>query len=102
MPTPKHQDPKTITSRVGVVATPLSPGTYLPELLRSILTSNALQDLRAAGVLVNELGDVVNGRVDDNVHALIGVVVGGDLGRGEGLGRHGGRCVGGVRLWVEI
>lgn len=87
-------------------------GTYLPELLRGILTRHTLQDLRAAGVLVHELGDVVDGRVDDNVQALVGVVVGGDLGGGEGFG-HGGRCgmwcvvkvvvcwyvVGGVQVW---
>lgn len=67
---------------------------YLPELLRSILTRHTLQDLRAAGVLVNELGDVVDGRVDDDVHALVGIVVGGDLGGGEGLGHCGWFCGG--------
>lgn len=78
----------------------MTPGTYLPELLGSILAGNALQDLRAAGVLVHEAGDVVDGRVDDNVQALLGVVVGGDFGRGEGLGRHGGWCVVGVVGWL--
>lgn len=60
--------------------------TYLPELLRGILARNALEDLGSAGVLVDELGHVVDVAVDDDVEALVGRVVGGDVGGGEGLG----------------
>lgn len=70
--------------------------SYLPELLRRILTSNTLEDLRAAGVLVDELGDVVDGGVDDDVHALVGIVVASDFGGGEGLGHFGGR------IWNDL
>jgi hypothetical protein len=62
---------------------------YLPELLRGILACDTLEDLCAAGVLVGEFGDVVDVCVDDDVHALVGGVVGGDVGWGECL-RHGG------------
>lgn len=80
--------------------------TYLPELLRCILASHALQDLRAARVFVDELGHVVDIAVDDDVQALLGAGVGGDVGRGECL-RHfvhrvqrGGVCVR-MRVWSE-
>lgn len=59
---------------------------YLPELLRGILAGNALQDLGASGVLVDEGGHVVDAAVDDDVEALVGGIVGGDVGGGEGLG----------------
>ena len=59
---------------------------YLPELLRGVLASNALQDLGTARVLVDELGDIVDVAVDDDVEALVWVVVGGDVCGGEGFG----------------
>ena len=58
----------------------------LPELLGGVLAGDALEDLGAAGVLVDEACDVVHGRVDDDVHALVGRVVRGDFGGGDGFG----------------
>lgn len=63
--------------------------TNLPELLGRILSSNTLQNLRATGMLVDEVGHVVDVLVDDDVETLIGGVVGGDVGGGEGLGHFG-------------
>lgn len=60
--------------------------TYLPELLRCILARNTLENLRATGVLVDEIRDVEDVAVDDDVQALVGGVVRGDVGGGEGLG----------------
>ena len=59
---------------------------YLPKLLRSILASNALQNLGSARVLIHEVGHVVDVGVDDDVEALVGAVVGGDVCGGEGFG----------------
>lgn len=64
----------------------LAQQTYLPELLRGVLASDALEDLGAAGVLVDEVGDVVDAVVDDDVHALVGRVVGRDFGLGDRFG----------------
>lgn len=66
---------------------------YLPELLGCILSSDALEDLRTTGVLVDEVGHIVDAAVDDDIHALVGAVVGGDIGRGERL-RHDGKSNG--------
>lgn len=70
-------------------------GIHLPELLGRILASNALEDLRAARVLVDKFGHVVHVVIDDDVHALVGAVVGGDIGGGEGLRHDGWWCEGG-------
>ena len=82
-----------------LVAFPLLPSpdrdvslSYLPELLRRVLASNALEDLRTAGVLVDEVGHVEDLVVDDDVHARVGGLVVGDVGRGEGLGHGCGGC----------
>jgi hypothetical protein len=78
---------------------------YLPELLGRVLSSNTLQDLCSTGVLVGELcvlasaststssrahenaarrtGNIVDSVVDDDVHAGVGGLVGGDLVDGE-------------------
>lgn len=61
----------------------------LPELFGGVLARDALEDLDAARVLVDELRDVVHVRVDDDEHVLVLVVLG-DLGRREGLVGHGG------------
>lgn len=63
--------------------------TNLPELLRSILPRDTLQDLSASGVLVDEIRHIVDVLVDDDVEALVGAVVRGDVGGGEGLGHFG-------------
>lgn len=60
--------------------------THLPELLRGILARNALEDLGAAWVLIDEVGHVVDAVVDDDIEALVGRVVRGDVGGREGLG----------------
>ena len=57
-----------------------------PELLRRILAGNALEDLCAARMLVNEAGNIVDGIVDDDVLALVGRVVGRDFGGGDCFG----------------
>jgi hypothetical protein len=68
--------------------------THLPELLGSILAGYALQDLCAAGVLIHELGHVVDVAIDDNVEAFFGGVVGSHVGGSEGLRHVGGdMCV---------
>lgn len=63
--------------------------TNLPELLRCILPRDTFQDLCAAGVLVDEIRHVVDVLVDDDEEALVGAVVRGDVGGGEGLGHFG-------------
>ena len=68
---------------------------YFPELLGGILPCNTFEDFGATGVLVDEVGHVVDILVDDNVEALIRGVVGGDVGGSESL-RHFGRA----REWV--
>lgn len=67
--------------------------TYLPKLLTSILTTDALQNLRATGVLVHEAVHLVDAVVDDDVQALVDGavlldVVGGELLRHAGLMRY--------------
>lgn len=59
---------------------------YLPKLLRRILARNTLKNLRTTGMLVDEIRDVVDVAVDDDVQALVGGLVRGDVGGGEGLG----------------
>lgn len=46
--------------------------TYLPKLLRSILSCNALQNLCSSGVLIDEVCDVVDSAVHDDVETLVG------------------------------
>lgn len=79
--------PLTQTSCLTTRVTTKGTKTNLPKLLRRILPRDALQDLRAARVLVDEVGDVVDAAVDDDVEALVGRVVRGDVGGGELL-RH--------------
>lgn len=79
--TKRSVDVSPATSECGLAAT-----TYLPELLRGVLAGDALEDLGAAGVLVDEVGDVVDAVVDDDVHALVGRVVGRDFGLGDRFG----------------
>lgn len=62
--------------------------SHLPELLGGVLACDTLEDLGATGVLVDEGGDVEDVVVDDDVEALLGGVVGGDVRGGECLG-HG-------------
>lgn len=74
--------------------------TYFPKLLRRILACHALEDLGATGVLVYKVGHVVDVLVDNDVHALVSVVVAGNVGGGEGLGH--GECwseTGGCPFW---
>lgn len=61
----------------------------LPELLGGILPRDPLENLRSTGMVVDELGHVVDVVVDDDVQALFGGFVGGDLRGGEGLGHDG-------------
>lgn len=49
--------------------------THLPELLRGILPSNPLQNLRATRMLVDEIRHVVDVAVDDDIEAVVGCVV---------------------------
>jgi hypothetical protein len=75
----------------------------LPERLGSVLASEALEDLGAAGVFVEEAfvlsvyhplmrarwmrtGDVVDAVVNNDVHARFLVLVGSHVGLGESLG----------------
>lgn len=62
--------------------------SYLPELLRSVLARDSLQDFGATGMLVHEFGHVVHTVVDDDVHAGVGGLVAGHIGRREGLVGH--------------
>jgi hypothetical protein len=57
-----------------------------PELFGRVFAGDALEDLGAAWVLVNEIGNVVDRVVDDDVHALVGGVVGRDFGWRDYLG----------------
>ena len=59
--------------------------TYLPKLLRSILSRNPLQYLRTTGMFLVKVRDVVDSIFDDDVHAFFFGVVGCDFGRGEGF-----------------
>lgn len=107
--------------KVGAVLFQHRLAVVLPELLGGVLAGDALEDLGASGVLFEEVcgwgggrwlesdgmeggegpstGDVVDAVVDDDVHAGGLVLVGGDVGLGEGLGHGGGwwevlfRCV---------
>lgn len=65
--------------------------TYLPELLARVLSTHPLQYLCTAGVLVDEALERVYAAVDDDVEALVDVLVIGDLLRGEGLGHCGSK-----------
>lgn len=58
-------------------------GTYLPELFGGVFSGNALEDLGAAGVFVDEFCYVEDVAVDDYVESIVGGVVGGHLGGGE-------------------
>jgi len=40
-----------------------------PELLRGVLASDSLEDLRAARVLVYEGGNIIHVLINDDVHA---------------------------------
>jgi len=51
------------------------PESYLPELLAGVLAARSLQDLRAARVLADEVGDVVDIVIDDNPKAFRLVLV---------------------------
>jgi hypothetical protein len=63
---------------------------YLPELLWGIFACYTLEDLCAAGVLVDKLGYIEDTVIDDDVEALIGGLVGGHFGGGECLGHFWG------------
>lgn len=68
----KHETPNLPSSRLGFLR-----ATYLPKLLTCILAGHALEDLCAAGVLVNEGCHVVDCVVDAEED---GVVCFGGLG----------------------
>lgn len=53
--------------------------TYLPELLAGILAADALEDLGAARVLVDERRQAVHGPVDDDVQPVLDRVVRGHV-----------------------
>jgi hypothetical protein len=61
----------------------------LPKLLRRILARNTLENLAAAGVLVDELGHVKHAIVDYDVEPGVGGVVAGHVGWGELFGHFG-------------
>lgn len=63
-------------------------GTNLPKLLRRILSSNPLQNLRTTGMLVDKVGNVVYALVNDDVETALGSVVAGHVGGGELLVGH--------------
>jgi hypothetical protein len=56
---------------------------YLPKLLGGVLARYALEDLRAAGMLIDEVGYIVDIAIDNDVEALISSVVGGNVGGSE-------------------
>jgi hypothetical protein len=49
--------------------------TYLPELLAGILSTYTLEDLRSAGVLIDELGNVINLVVNDDPETILDSLV---------------------------
>lgn len=53
--------------------------TYLPKLLAGILAAHSLEDLRAAGVLVDPGTHFVDAVVDDDVEARVDILVRRDL-----------------------
>lgn len=57
-----------------------------PELFGGVFAGDALKDLGAAWVLINEIGNVVDRVIDDDVHALVGGVVRRDFGWRDCLG----------------
>lgn len=63
------------------------PSSYLPKLLAGVLAAHALQDLRAARVLVDEAAQAVHVAVDDDVQPVLDRVVRGDVFGREDL-RH--------------
>ena len=64
----------------------------LPELFGRVFAGDTFEDLSAARVLVDKIGHVVDGVVDDDVHALVGGVVGRDVGGGDCFGHLELRC----------
>ena len=71
---------------VRVKITEKLQGTNLPELFRRIFARNPLQDFGAARMLVHEVGHIVHVVVHDDVHALVGRVVGFYFGLGDCFG----------------
>lgn len=62
--------------------------THLPKLLSCIFTSNPLQNLSTAGMLIDKVGNIIHAIVDDDVEtALCGFVVG-HFGGSKLLVRH--------------
>jgi hypothetical protein len=57
-----------------------------PELFGRVFAGDTLEDLGAAWVLINEIGNVVDRVIDDDVHSLVGGVVRRDFGRRDCLG----------------
>jgi hypothetical protein len=72
---------------------PPPPQTYLPELLARILAADSLQDLCAAGVLLDKGVHLVHVAVDDDVQAVFDRRVLGDLLGSKRFG-HGGDASG--------
>lgn len=78
--------------------------TNLPELLARVLARDSLENFGPTGVLVDKVGHVVHGAVDDDVQAISGFgVVFGHFGRGECFGHFlGGWMLSNLGIQMEV
>lgn len=75
----------------------------LPELLGGVLAGNTLENLLATGVVILELGQIINVAIDNDVQ-VIGLVVRRHVADGESLRHADGldvACVEEGREWIN-